>query len=39
MNELDDFRSKVLARQAEAEEALVLGDLAPRWSCGQGETR
>jgi ketosteroid isomerase-like protein len=35
MSELDEFRSKVLARQAEAERAMVLGDPAPRmelWS-------
>jgi ketosteroid isomerase-like protein len=28
VSELDDFRSKTLARQAEAEEAIVNGDLA-----------
>jgi ketosteroid isomerase-like protein len=35
MNELDEFRIKTLARQAEAEQAMVLGDPAPRmqlWS-------
>jgi ketosteroid isomerase-like protein len=35
MSELDEFRSTVLARQAEAERAMVLGDPAPRmalWS-------
>jgi ketosteroid isomerase-like protein len=35
MSELDDFRTKTLARQAEAEEALVRGDVEPRlamWS-------
>ena len=35
MNDLDDFRTKTLVRQAEAEEAMVLGDPAPRmelWS-------
>jgi ketosteroid isomerase-like protein len=35
MSELDDFRSGILARQAEAEEAMVFGDVAPRlelWS-------
>lgn len=35
MSDLDDFRTKTLACQAEAEEALVLGDPAPRsemWS-------
>jgi ketosteroid isomerase-like protein len=35
MSELDDFRSKMLARQAKAEEAMVFGDPAPRmelWS-------
>jgi len=31
MSDLDDFRTKTLARQAEAVEALVLGDPAP-WS-------
>jgi ketosteroid isomerase-like protein len=35
MSELDDFRNETLARQAEAEQAIVLGDPAPRmalWS-------
>jgi hypothetical protein len=35
MSELEDFRAKTLARQAEAEEALVHGDVEPRlamWS-------
>jgi hypothetical protein len=35
MSELDDFRSKVLARQAEAEAAFHQGDAGPRmemWS-------
>jgi ketosteroid isomerase-like protein len=35
MSELDDFRSTILARQAEAEEAFVRGDPEPRmklWS-------
>ena len=35
MDDLDDFRTKTLVRQAEAEEAMVLGDPAPRmelWS-------
>lgn len=35
MSEIDDFRETVLARQAEAEEALVRGDAEPRmelWS-------
>jgi ketosteroid isomerase-like protein len=35
MSELDDFRTEMLARQAEAEEAMVLGDAEPRmalWS-------
>ena len=35
MNDLDNFRTKTLVRQAEAEEAMVLGDPAPRmelWS-------
>jgi ketosteroid isomerase-like protein len=35
MSELDDFRTKMLARQAEAEKAMVLGDAEPRmalWS-------
>jgi ketosteroid isomerase-like protein len=35
MSELDDFRANTLARQAEAEQAMVLGDPAPRmamWS-------
>jgi ketosteroid isomerase-like protein len=35
MNELDEFRVKTLARQAEAEQAMVLGDPEPRmrlWS-------
>jgi ketosteroid isomerase-like protein len=35
MSDLDDFRVTMLARQAEAEEAMVLGDAAPRmelWS-------
>jgi ketosteroid isomerase-like protein len=35
MSELDDFRSDFLARQAEAEEAMVHGDAGPRmelWS-------
>ncbi len=35
MSDLDDFRASTLARQAEAEKALVLGDPAPRlamWS-------
>jgi ketosteroid isomerase-like protein len=35
MSELEDFRTTMLARQAEAEEALVLGDPDPRmelWS-------
>jgi ketosteroid isomerase-like protein len=35
MSDLDDFRTQMLARQAEAEEAIVHGDPAPRmelWS-------
>ena len=35
MSELDDFRTTTLARQAEAEDAMVLGDPTPRmemWS-------
>jgi ketosteroid isomerase-like protein len=35
MSELDEFRSGILARQAEAEEAIIYGDLEPRlalWS-------
>jgi hypothetical protein len=35
MSDQDDFRTGMLARQAEAEEAMVLGDPAPRmelWS-------
>ena len=35
MTDLDEFRSTILARQAEAERAMVLGDPAPRmelWS-------
>jgi ketosteroid isomerase-like protein len=35
MNDLDEFRVKTLARQAEAEQAIVLGDPGPRmelWS-------
>jgi ketosteroid isomerase-like protein len=35
MSDLEDFRTKTLARQAEAEKAMVLGDPAPRmelWS-------
>jgi ketosteroid isomerase-like protein len=35
MSDLDDFRTEILARQTEAEEAIVLGDPAPRmelWS-------
>jgi ketosteroid isomerase-like protein len=35
MTELDDFRNTILARQAQAEEAIVLGDPEPRmelWS-------
>jgi hypothetical protein len=30
MSELDDFRAGILTQQAEAEAALVQGDLAPR---------
>jgi hypothetical protein len=30
MNELEEFRSTILARQAEAEAALVQGDPEPR---------
>jgi hypothetical protein len=39
MNELEEFRSTILARQAEAEAALVQGDPEPRMEPGQGETR
>lgn len=31
MSELDDFRTKTLARQAKAVAALILGDPAPWW--------
>jgi ketosteroid isomerase-like protein len=32
MSELEDFRTKILARQGEAEEALVHGDVEPRFA-------